>query len=91
MNKINRLNAFLLKIGVISLVSLALSSCVNSQHNKFDDMKLTQCASPKSAVCTKEFKPVCGFETDGNHSTFSNACVACSTADIKSYDAGACK
>jgi len=85
------LNSLRLKIIVISFASLIMFSCAHTQDNKFSDKKLTQCVSPKAEVCTKEYKPVCGFETDGNYRTFSNACMACSVAEINAYDDGVCK
>lgn len=91
MNKNNSFNDFLLKIVVISFASLTGLSCAYTQDDEFDDKKLTQCVSPKPEVCTKEYKPVCGFEADGNYRTFSNACMACSDAQINAYDDGACK
>jgi len=91
MNKNNSLNNFLLKIVAISFASLTVLSCAHTMDDEFDDKKLTQCVSPKPEVCTKEYKPVCGFEADGNYRTFSNACMACSDAEINAYDDGACK
>lgn len=91
MNKNNSFHRFLLKIVVISFASLTVYSCAYTQDDKFDDKKLTKCVSPKPEVCTKEYKPVCGFEADGNYKTFSNACMACSVAEINAYDDGACK
>jgi len=90
MNKNKNFNINLLKIIVVSFASLSLYSCAHT-HDSLDDKKLTQCVKPKSQVCTKEYKPVCGFEADGNYRTFSNACTACATAEITSYDDGACK
>lgn len=81
----------LLKFFVISVVSITLFSCAYTQDDEFDDKKLNQCVSPKPELCTKEYKPVCGFETDGNYRTFSNACMACSDAEVNTYDDGACK
>ncbi|MCW9047405.1 MAG: hypothetical protein OQK46_04940 [Gammaproteobacteria bacterium] len=93
MNKNYSFNKLLLKIVVISFTSSAFLSCAYTQQDddKFDDRKLTRCVSPKPEVCTNEYAPVCGFEADGNHRTFSNACTACSDAEVNSYDEGACK
>jgi len=91
MNIIYIFNKYLLKIAVISVAFLSLVSCAHTHDESLGDKKLTQCVSPKPAACTREYKPVCGFEADGNHRTFSNACVACSATEINSYDGGACK
>jgi len=91
MNEIFIFNKYLLKISVSLFAFLSLLSCVHSHDEPLDDKKFTQCVLPKPAICTREYKPVCGYEANGNHRTFSNVCVACSTSEINSYDDGACK
>ncbi|VAW60449.1 hypothetical protein MNBD_GAMMA08-2100 [hydrothermal vent metagenome] len=82
-NKINILAIF--------LVSFSLFSCAATEKKAVVEVELTKCKTPKSQICTREYKPVCGYEVDGNYKTFSNACTACSNAKIVSYAEGACK
>lgn len=79
------------RVFVIVSVLFFLSSCASSPQEKPIDIKLTQCKTPKPNVCTREYKPVCGFELDGNHKVFGNACEACSSVEVTSYYPGTCK
>ncbi len=75
---------------ILSVVFLPLS-CMNPSYEKTLDIKLVQCATPKPNVCTREYQPVCGFESDGNHKTFGNACEACANTQVTNYYSGACQ
>ncbi len=76
---------------VVAFMSVIVFSCAVTQESQFVGKKLTHCEKPGSQVCTGEHLPVCGFEADGNHKTYSNACVACSNTNVVSYDEGVCK
>lgn len=67
------------------MLSMALFSCVQVPKDIYPNVKLTQCDIPKPQICTREYRPVCGFENDGNHKSFSNACTACSDQKVTSY------
>jgi Kazal-type serine protease inhibitor domain len=73
------------------IASLIQFSCASSSNDLFVKNKMIHCVIPKKQVCTREYRPVCGFENDGNHKTYSNACSACSLPDIYSYSEGACE
>lgn len=75
----------------VVLLSGSLFSCASMHEKGMSEDKLVKCARPRPEVCTKEYRPVCGFEPDGNHKTFSNACSACASTDIISYCGGNCK
>ena len=70
---------------LVALISLLQLSCATHNHEAMDYGELVECTSPKPEVCTREYKPVCGFEADGNHSTFSNSCTACASPDVTSF------
>lgn len=57
----------------------------------------TYCSSPRPEVCTKEYKPVCGWFSQEVQcirypcaSTFSNSCFACMDSNVAYYTDGEC-
>ena len=61
----------------------------------------TQCKSPRSQMCTREYRPVCATRDTGircvttpcpstEKFTKSNACTACADEKVFSYAEGAC-
>ena len=91
MNNFRDFNKLILITLLWAFVSIVSFSCAVSTEKEVLDKKLTQCVTPKPQMCTLDFNPVCGFESDGNHKTFSNACTACSNDEVISYDNGVCK
>ena len=91
MNKFRDFNKVVLIVISCVFVSLTSFSCAVAPEKEVLDKKLTKCVTPKPQICTQDYNPVCGFETDGNHKTFSNACTACSNNEVISFDNGACK
>jgi len=75
---------------IVTVITLFQFSCGHTPPDEFSDLKLTQCINPKPQICTREYRPVCGFEEDGNHKTYSNACTACASPDVISYCEGDC-
>ncbi len=75
---------------VVLLLSPLLVSCASTPQEKNSEAELIQCVSPKPQVCTREHRPVCGFEDDGNYKTFSNSCAACASPEVTSYCDGDC-
>lgn len=85
-NSNNRIKKFC----VLILITLLQNSCGHTPQEDYSDLKLIQCISPKPQICTREYRPVCGFEEDGNHQSYSNACTACASPDVISYYEGDC-
>ncbi len=61
----------------------------------------TKCKSPRSKMCTREYRPVCATRDTGvrcvttpcpstEQVTKSNACTACADEKVTSYTLGAC-
>ena len=48
------------------------------------------CKDPRHNMCTREYRPVCGYFANGSTKTFSNACTACSDQNVISYTQGPC-
>lgn len=51
----------------------------------------TACTDPRSSVCTREYRPVCGIKSGGVTATYSNACTACANPEVSAYTRLACK
>ena len=81
---------------VLLAVLLLATSCVNYPKKKHKPEKIgnllpepfKECKNPRPKMCTMIYAPVCGRET---RKTYSNACVACSDTNVKTYTKGACK
>lgn len=43
------------------------------------------CTEPRPEICTMDYKPVCGFNSDNSSKTYSNACSACSDKNVVKY------
>ena len=48
------------------------------------------CKDPRPEICTMNYLPVCGFNSDNETKTYSNACAACSDKQVVSYKDGEC-
>jgi len=67
-----------------------------------DAADFTACTDPRPEMCTQDYRPVCGLRDTGvrcvtapcdaatEERTYSNACVACSHADVHGWRPGAC-
>ena len=77
------------KIPVLYLMTtlLLVSGCQSSPVQI--ENKLV-CKNPRPEICTMNYLPVCGFNSDNETKTYSNACTACSDKQVVSYKDGAC-
>ena len=48
------------------------------------------CTSPRSPMCTREYRPVCGTRSDGTRQTYGNGCTACADARVTTHTPGPC-
>lgn len=60
------------------------------------------CESPRSEICTREYRPVCGHLDNQiqcvtqpcaapTHKTYGNACSACADEAVVGYEFGSCE
>ena len=75
------------KISFILLIGLFGSACaINKTSPDFE----SQCTEPRPQMCTMNYLPVCGLQTDKTSKTYSNACSACSDSKVIAYSLGKC-
>lgn len=84
------INMFFTNKNIILCLLIFLLSCSTNISENIHDGNITKCTSPRPQICTLDYKPVCGFENDGFHSTYSNACGACANSNVTSYTEGEC-
>ena len=48
------------------------------------------CADPRPALCTMDYRPVCGTLGDASVKTYSNGCSACGDLNVASWIEGEC-
>lgn len=53
-------------------------------------LQAVDCEDPRPQACTREYRPVCGQDVNGNSETYSTGCTACSNEEVISYTEGAC-
>jgi hypothetical protein len=58
---------------------------MSSNNRNIDDEHMTKCSSPRPQICTREYKPVCGYQVDESYKTYSTGCEACSNLNVVSY------
>lgn len=72
--------------GVILLPSV---SCTQNESVGEPQAKvqpdLVKCKEPRPEVCTMDYTPVVGVDSDGEKSDYSNACNACSNGKVIGY------
>jgi len=72
---------------LLALLGLALAC--NGSGAPAAEKELTPCLDPRPEMCTMDYVPVCGKRGD-EWKTYSNACSACSDAEVSGFRPGAC-
>lgn len=70
------------------LVKAFLFGCATSGG---EPSNMQRCAEPRSPVCTREYRPVCGQQKDGSWRTYGNACDACADPNVSRHRPGPCR
>jgi hypothetical protein len=75
-------------VAIIAVGTLMLMQPINNGVDEINELEGIQCTDDliNAEICTMEYVPVCG----DNGETYSNACVACSSGEITSYEEGEC-
>ncbi len=82
------------KMLFVLLSGIATVGCAQTplvQETEIVRADLVACEDPRPQVCTMQYDPVCGLTSDSQHKTYSNACSACSDANVSGYSPGACE
>ena len=73
--------------GFLAAVLLSACSLVEPDPEPKVDVK---CTDPRPEICTMDYQPVCGVESDGSYKVYSNGCSACSNPKVIGYNEGEC-
>ena len=81
------------KIRVIrySLIALGVGLLVACSGADSRPDNAVVCEEPRSPMCTREYRPVCGVNDTGNQKTYGNGCDACANAEVVYHTLGACE
>ena len=99
-----------LKIIIFTVLYVLLTACADAvmpSDQQREPLLLKQsldqitCTEPRSAICTREFKPVCAIRDnlirckkapcpDIEEKSYANACTACADKQVISYRHGNC-
>ena len=77
------------KIPVLYSITIFLltSGC---QSTPVQPVNQVACSEPRPEICTMNYQPVCGFDSNNISKTYSNACSACGDKNIVTYIEGEC-
>jgi hypothetical protein len=91
----------LTKISFLLFITFFLAACSTKDVTSNDLLNLAiiksipviACKTPRPAICTREYRPVCGLnnsETEAINATYANSCEACSDVNVKGYQPNSC-
>jgi hypothetical protein len=96
-------HVFRLSIATVAFLVMSACSTTPKEDPTPPGMQpgFTQCQSPRSQMCTREYRPVCGHVDTGircvtapcpseKHKTYSNGCEACADEKVIGFELGDC-
>ena len=72
---------------VLCFMLVLLSACQSTRERPSD---LTDCPGARPQVCSMIYAPVCAMDKEGQFTTYSSDCTACSHEDVIGYQQGKC-
>ena len=72
----------------VSVVLLVLVTACQSMPERPSD--LVDCPKVRPQVCTMIYAPVCAMEENGQFTSYSSDCTACSHKEVIGYQPGVC-
>ena len=72
-------------------VGLGLMLLVACSSGPYVPNNANACEEPRSKMCTREYRPVCGVLENSLSKTYGNACSACADEKVQYFIAGSCK
>ena len=73
---------------ILGLMVVVLGSACQSAPERPSD--LTDCPGARPQVCSMIYAPVCGMDKEGQFTTYSSDCTACSHEEVIGYQQGEC-
>ncbi len=71
----------------LCFIVLFVSACQSAPEKPIN---FTDCPGARPQVCTMNYDPVCAMDQEGQFTTNSNACTACSHEEVIGYQQGSC-
>lgn len=72
---------------VFLMILMSVSACQNTPKRPGN---LVDCPEVRPQVCAMIYAPVCAMEKNGQFTSYSSDCTACSHEEVVGYQSGVC-
>lgn len=90
----------MLKAMLLIVIISCLGACANQSVETLLPDGSIVCSEPRPQICTREYRPVCGYTLNGDsggeqnsysEKTYATGCTACAHPEVKAYRPQACE
>lgn len=86
----------MLKVMVMLVIISCLGACANQPVETLIPVGAITCSEPRPQICTREYRPVCGYTYNNSSNsisekTYATGCTACAHPSVEAYLPQACE
>lgn len=85
----------MLKATLMLVIISCLGACANQSVEPMMPEGVIACSEPRPQICTREYRPVCGYTFNNSNSisekTYATGCTACAHPSVQAYRPEACE